>query len=75
MAAVEHCRRAGIRAVFFENSVPADLARTLAREIGGHVLTLHSGHNLTREQMDRGVGFFELMEENLAVLRAGLACR
>ena len=75
MAAVEFCREVGVRSVFFENSVPADLARTLAREIGGRVLTLHSGHNLTREQLDRDVGFFDLMEENLAALRAGLACR
>lgn len=75
MAAVDFCRESGVRTVFFENSVPADLSRTLAREIGGRVLTLHAGHNLTREQMDRGVGFFELMEENLASLRAGLGCR
>jgi zinc transport system substrate-binding protein len=75
MAAVDHCREAGIRTIFFENSVPADLARTLAREIGGRVLTLHSGHNLTREQVDGGIGFFDLMDENLAVLRAGLGCR
>jgi len=75
MAAVDFCRAAGIRTIFFENSVPADLSRTLAREIGGRVLVLHAGHNLTREQQDRGIGFFELMEENLANLRAGLGCR
>lgn len=75
MAAVDHCREAGIRTVFFENSVPADLSRTLAREIGGRVLVLHAGHNLTREQRSRGTGFFELMEENLVSLRAGLGCR
>jgi zinc transport system substrate-binding protein len=75
MAAVDFCREAGIRTVFFENSVPPDLSRTLAREIGGRVLVLHAGHNLTREQLDKGVGFFELMEENLASLRSGLGCR
>ncbi len=75
MAAVDHCREAGIRTVFFENSVPADLSRTLAREIGGRVLILHAGHNLTREQRARGTGFFELMEENLVSLRDGLGCR
>jgi zinc transport system substrate-binding protein len=75
MAAVDFCRAKGIRTVFFENSVPADLAKTLAREIGGRVLVLHAGHNLTRDQQDRGVGFFALMEENLANLRDGLGCR
>ena len=75
MKAVDLCRKKGIRTVFFENSVPPDLSRTLAREIGGRVLILHAGHNLTREQQDGGVGFFELMEENLKILREGLGCR
>ncbi|NTV80314.1 MAG: zinc ABC transporter solute-binding protein [Candidatus Aminicenantes bacterium] len=75
MAAVDFCKSQGIRTVFFENSVPADLSRTLAREIGGRVLVLHAGHNLTRDQQERGVGFFELMEENLLNLRDGLGCR
>ncbi len=75
MKAVEFCRRKGVRTVFFENSVPPDLSRTLAREIGGRVLVLHAGHNLTREEQARGMGFFALMEENLNSLRDGLECR
>jgi zinc transport system substrate-binding protein len=75
MSAVDFCRGRGIRTVFSENSVSPDLSRTLAREIGGRVLILHAGHNLTRDQQARGVGFFELMEENLANLRDGLGCR
>jgi len=75
MAAVDFCKERGIKTIFAENSVSADLSRTLAREIGGRVLVLHTAHNLTRDQQDRGVGFFELMEEDLASLRDGLGCR
>jgi zinc transport system substrate-binding protein len=75
MKAVDFCRRKGIRTVFFENSVAPDLSRTLAREIGGRVLVLHAGHSLTRDEQDRGIGFFELMQENLTALRDGLGCR
>jgi len=75
MKAVDLCRQKGVRTIFFENSVSPDLSRTLAREIDGRVLALHAGHNLTREEQDRGLGFFELMEENLSVLREGLGCR
>jgi zinc transport system substrate-binding protein len=75
MKAVELCRQKGVRTVFFENSVSPALSRTLAREIGGRVLVLHAGHNLTREQQDRGADFFALMEENLNSLRDGLGCR
>ncbi len=75
MKAVDFCRQKGVRTIFFENSVSPDLSRTLAREIGGRVLTLHAGHNLTRDEQDRRMGFFELMEENLNSLRDGLGCR
>jgi zinc transport system substrate-binding protein len=75
MKAVDFCRAKGLRTVFAENSVPPDLASTLAREIGGRVLVLHAGHNLTREEQAKGVGFFDLMERNLATLRDGLGCR
>ncbi len=75
MKAVDFCRRKGIRAIFVENSVPPDLSRTLVREIGGRALILHAGHNLTRDQQAAGVGFFDLMEENLAALKDGLGCR
>ncbi|MBE3111921.1 MAG: zinc ABC transporter substrate-binding protein [Acidobacteria bacterium] len=75
MKAVDFCRRKGVRTIFFENSVSPDLSRTLAREISGRVLVLHAGHNLTRNEQDRGLGFFELMEENLTSLRDGLGCR
>ena len=75
MRAVEFCRQKGVRTVFFENSVSPALSKTLAREIGGRILVLHAGHNLTRDEQDRGVDFFGLMEENLNSLRDGLGCR
>lgn len=75
MRAVDLCRARGIRTVFHESSVPPDLSRTLAREIGGSVLALHAGHNPSRDQRARRAGFFELMEENLSSLREGLGCR
>jgi zinc transport system substrate-binding protein len=75
MRAVDFCRAKGIKTIFFESSVPRDLSETLAREIGGRVLLLQAGHNLTRDQQERKVGFFEAMEGNLAALRDGLGCR
>jgi zinc transport system substrate-binding protein len=75
MRVVDFCRRAGIRTVYFENSVSPELARTLASEIGGRVLVLNAGHNLTRDQLQKGLTFFAMMEENLRSLREGLGCR
>lgn len=75
MDIIDYCRREGVRAVFFENSVPPDLARTLAAEIGGRVLVLQAAHSPTRDQVMNRVGFFDMMEQNLQSLRDGLDCR
>ncbi len=75
MKIIDECRRAGIRTVFYENSISPDLAATLAAEIQGRVLVLSAGHNLTRDEIRRGVTFLGLMEENLKSLRDGLGCR
>jgi zinc transport system substrate-binding protein len=75
MKIIDFCRKENIRTIYFETSVPPDLARTLAAEISGRVLVLYAGHNLTREQVMKGVGFFDIMEENLRNLREGLGCR
>lgn len=79
MRVVDLCREKGISTVFFENSVAPDVALTLVREIGGgksgRILVLYAGHNQTRDERRLGVGFFQLMEENLKALRLGLGCR
>ncbi len=72
---IEYCRRENIETVFFENSVPRDVARVLAEEIGGRILTLNTGHNLSADQLRKGLDFFDLMEDNLSHLKEGLSCR
>ncbi len=75
MKVSDFCRRENIRTVFFETSVAPGLARALAGEIGGRVLVLYAGHNLTKDQMAEGRDFFAIMDENLRTLREGLGCR
>ena len=65
-------RRIGsIRLVVGEASEPT----ALSRELGATTLVLNPGHNLTRAEITKGVGFFDIMEENLRNLKNGLGCR
>lgn len=75
MKVSDFCRRENVRTIFFETSVAPGLARALAGEIGGRVLVLYAGHNLTRDQIKKGQDFFTIMEENLRTLQEGLGCR
>jgi len=51
------------------------VADILSRETGVTLLLLHGGHNVSRDELDRGVTFLGLMEDNLRNLKVGLECQ
>lgn len=61
--------------VFYEGLISPRVAEVIAKETGANLLLLHGAHNLTRDDWEKGVTFIQLMEQNLANLRAGLQCQ
>jgi zinc transport system substrate-binding protein len=72
---VDLAKKYNIKVIFFEFSVGDELARVLAREVGARTLVLNPGANLTKEELELGKTFFDIMEENLENLKDGLICR
>ena len=72
---VEMAKSHSVECIFFETAVSNDLARVLAKEIGARTLVLNPGATLSREELDSGMSFFDIMEKNLENLRYGLGCR
>jgi zinc transport system substrate-binding protein len=72
---VEHVREAGATTVFFETLVSPRIAETVAREAGAETGVLNPLEGLTAEEVDAGADYVSLMRDNLAALRAALACR
>ncbi len=59
--------------VVFKLELTSDsMARTIAGESGAKVLTFHSCHNVTREQLEGGATYVSLMRENMEHLREAL---
>jgi len=48
------------------------IADTISRETGARKLMLHSMHNLSRRDFEAGLGYLDLMKNNLENLRIGL---
>jgi zinc transport system substrate-binding protein len=51
------------------------VADVIAKETGATLMRLHGAHNISKEDMDKGVTFVYIMEENLKNLKAGLQCQ
>jgi zinc transport system substrate-binding protein len=60
--------------VFFQRSLPSDLARTVAGEAGAHTAMLDSLEAPTHQQLDAHADYDSLMRANLATLMKGLGC-
>jgi zinc transport system substrate-binding protein len=75
VALIREIRSSGTKYLFAEELLSPRLTETLAQEAGVGVLMLHGAHNLSRDDLSRGVTFFDLMERNLEQLQKGLQCR
>lgn len=64
-----------LRYIFYEELASPRVAETIANETGASLLPLNAGHNVTKDQIQRGVTFIDIMRENLAMLRKGMECR
>jgi len=69
---VKLMRREKLSYVFTEELLSPRVAETIARETGAQVLMLRAGHNVTRDELEGGVSFISIMEENLRNLKTGL---
>lgn len=61
--------------IYYEELITPRVAEIIANETGARTLKLNGAHNVTREEMARGVTFIEIMEQNLNNLKVGLECQ
>lgn len=71
---VELIRTRGVRTVFTEPPLPPGPAETVARAAGVNTVPLETLTTRTPAEEARGAGYLTLMTDNLAKLRAALAC-
>jgi zinc transport system substrate-binding protein len=64
-----------IKYVFHEELISPKMAELIARETGAKILMLHGAHNITKDEMEKGITFISLMEQNLRNLKVGLECQ
>ena len=71
---VRRIRSKKAAAIFSEEMLPPDLARTVALETNVRVLPLYTVEEVGKEDFDQGVGYETYMRRNLKNLQEGLQC-
>ncbi|NTV44499.1 MAG: zinc ABC transporter solute-binding protein [Candidatus Yonathbacteria bacterium] len=63
-----------VTTIFYEELENPKTAETLARETGTTLVALSSAHMVGKNDIDKGVTFFDILKKNLVALRTGLSC-
>lgn len=75
VALVEQVKKEKVKFIFYEEMTSPRIAGTIAGETGAKMLLLNAAHNVSRDQVERGVSFFDILQSDLDSLREGLECR
>lgn len=72
---VEQIKKDKIRYVFYEELTSPKIAETIAGETKAKLLLLNAAHNLSRDQFEQGLSFFDILKKDLENMRVGLECK
>lgn len=59
----------GYKAIYFGELVEPRVATTLSKETGAGLYLLHGAHNVSKEELDKGVTYISIMKNNLNSLK------
>lgn len=62
----------GINVIYYEELIDPKVAKIISEETGGKMLLLHGAHNISKEELESGISYIEIMESNLDRLKEGL---
>jgi zinc transport system substrate-binding protein len=72
---VEQIKKNNIKYIFYEELTSSKIAETIAGETHAKLLLLNAAHNVTKDQLQRGVSFFDILTADLENLKIGLECQ
>ncbi|MDD3905755.1 MAG: zinc ABC transporter substrate-binding protein [Candidatus Omnitrophica bacterium] len=71
---VNKLKASGSKYIYYEELLDPKVARVIAQESGAKLELLHGAHNVSKDELNKGVTFIDIMEENLKKLKVGLEC-
>lgn len=69
---IDFVREEDIPVVFYVEFSNHKICDTIAAETGARPMLLHSAHNLTAQEFKNGVGYIDIMKENIKAIREAL---
>lgn len=71
-AVIAYVNEHSVPVVFYEELTTPTVAQTVSDETGAALMLLHSGHNVSRDDMGSGVTFLDIMRANASAIAEAL---
>lgn len=72
---IEKLRSRGLKYIYYEELIDPKVARIISSETGAKLELLHGAHNISKEELQNGITFVDILESDKEKLKAGLECR
>lgn len=69
---IDYIQENGTKVIFYEELSNAAVAKTIAEDTGVQLRMLSTAHNVTKEEFDSEITFYDIMANNLDVLKEAL---
>jgi zinc transport system substrate-binding protein len=69
---IDQINKDNIKYVFYEELASPRIAEMLSKETNTDLLLLNAAHNISKEQLEKGISFITIMKNNLNNLKIGL---
>lgn len=67
-----YAKEHNVKVIYFEEIASSKVADTLASEIGAKTEVLNTLEGLSKEEQDKGLGYIDIMKQNLDALKDSL---
>lgn len=72
---IEQIKNDKVKYIYYEELASPKIAETISAETNAKMLLLNAAHNLSRDQFEKGVSYFNILRNDLDNLKIGLECR
>lgn len=69
---IDEIKEHEIPVIYYEELTDPKVSRSISEDTGVEMLLFHSCHNISKEDFEKGVTYFDLMKQNAENLRKGL---
>lgn len=69
---IKTMKESGLKTIYYEELVDPKVAKVIADQTGAKMMLLHGAHNVSKDELNAGISYIKIMEDNLEKLKQGL---